>query len=304
MITIPPNLKKGDTIAITCPAGFMEAANIKTCVKTLQQWGFQVLIGKTVGSSSSNYFSGTDEERRDELQAMLDEPSIKAILCGRGGYGVTRIIEQLNFKAFQKNPKWIIGFSDITVLHAYLYSKCKVASLHAPMANAFNKGGAKGPYVQSLHHALMGKKNQYACKPYPKNRLGNATGILVGGNLALLAHLAGSSLLYKTKEAILFIEDVGEYLYNIDRMMIQLKRAGVLKNLAGLVIGGFTDCKDTTRPFGKKVEEIIHEHIAEYNYPVCFHFPVSHAKANVSLKVGMPVNMLVTAQKVVVKELS
>lgn len=303
MITIPPYLKKGDTIAITCPAGYMDAVNIKTCVKTLQQWGFQVLIGKTVGSNSSNYFSGTDEERRDELQAMLDEPSIKAILCGRGGYGVTRIIDQLSFKAFRKQPKWIIGFSDITVLHSYLFSKCKVASLHAPMANAFNKGGAKGPYVQSLYQALIGKKNQYTCKPYAKNRIGKASGILVGGNLALLAHLAGSSILYKTKDAILFIEDVGEYLYNIDRMLIQLKRAGVLKQLSGLVIGGFTDCKDTTRPFGKKVEDIIQEHIAEYDYPVCYHFPVSHAKANVALKVGMPISLRVTAQSVTMKEL-
>lgn len=303
MIKQPPFLKKGDTIAITCPAGYMEAANIKTCVKTLQGWGFQVLIGKTVGSDSTNYFSGTDEERRDELQAMLDEPSVKAILCGRGGYGVTRIIEQLNFTAFKKNPKWIIGFSDITVLHSYLFSKCKVASLHAPMANAFNKGGANGPYVQSLYKSITGKKNQYACKPYAKNKLGKATGALVGGNLALLAHLAGSSLLYKTKGAILFIEDVGEYLYNIDRMIIQLKRAGVLRQLSGLIIGGFTDTKDTVRPFGKKVEQIIAEHIVEYDYPVCFHFPVSHAKANVSLKVGLPVCLRVTNQSVTMTEL-
>ncbi len=303
MIKQPPFLKKGDTIAITCPAGYMEAANIKTCVQTLQKWGFQVLIGKTVGSDSTNYFSGTDEERRDELQAMLDEPSVKAILCGRGGYGVTRIIEQLNFTAFKKSPKWIIGFSDITVLHSYLFSKCKVASLHAPMANAFNKGGANGPYVQSLYKSITGKKNQYECKPYAKNKLGKATGALVGGNLALLAHLAGSSLLYKTKGAILFIEDVGEYLYNIDRMIIQLKRAGVLRQLSGLIIGGFTDTKDTVRPFGKKVEQIIAEHIVEYDYPVCFHFPVSHAKANVSLKVGLPVSLRVTNQSVTITEL-
>lgn len=303
MIKQPPFLKKGDTIAITCPAGYMEAANIKTCVKTLQGWGFQVLIGKTVGSDSTNYFSGTDEERRDELQAMLDEPSVKAILCGRGGYGVTRIIEQLNFTTFKKNPKWIIGFSDITVLHSYLFSKCKVASLHAPMANAFNKGGANGPYVQSLYKSITGKKNQYACKPYAKNKLGKATGALVGGNLALLAHLAGSSLLYKTKGAILFIEDVGEYLYNIDRMIIQLKRAGVLRQLSGLIIGGFTDTKDTVRPFGKTVEQIITEHIVEYDYPVCFHFPVSHAKANVALKVGLPVSLRVTNQSVTMREL-
>lgn len=304
MIKIPPYLKKGDTIAITCPAGYMEAKKIKTCVETLQQWGFQVMVGKTVGSKSTNYFSGTDEERRDELQALLDEPSIKAILCGRGGYGVTRIIDQLNFSAFKKNPKWIIGFSDITVLHAYLLTRCNTASLHAPMANAFNAGGVQLPYVQSLQKALKGTKAIYQCAPHAMNQTGKTKGILMGGNLALLSHLVGSNIMYKTKGAILFLEDVGEYAYNIDRMFIQLKRAGILSHLNGLILGGFTDRKDTTRPFGKTVEEILQEHIAEYNYPVCFGFPVSHDTPNYALKVGATVDLSITAKTVKLKEIA
>ena len=303
MIKIPPYLKKGDTIAITCPAGYMEINKIKTCVETLQQWGFQVMIGKTVGSKSTNYFSGTDEERKDELQALLDEPSIKAILCGRGGYGVTRIIDQLDFKTFKKNPKWIIGFSDVTVLHAHLLTKCKIASLHAPMANAFNDGGVKLPYVQSLQKALKGTKASYSCAPNTMNQLGKATGVLMGGNLALIAHLVGSSIMYKTKGAILFLEDVGEYAYNIDRMFIQLKRAGILNQLNGLILGGFTDRKDTTRPFGKSIEEMLKEHIAEFDYPVCFGFPVSHDTENYALKVGATFELRITAKTVKLKEI-
>lgn len=304
MITIPPYLKKGDTIAITCPAGYMEAQKIKTCVKTLQEWGFQVMVGKTVGSKSTNYFSGTDDERRDEFQALLDEPSIKAILCGRGGYGVTRIIDQLDFKTFKKNPKWIIGFSDITVLHAHVLSKCNTATLHAPMANAFNDGGAKLPYVQSLQKALRGTTLQYTCAPHNMNQMGKTTGVLIGGNLALIAHLVGSKMMFKTKGAILFLEDVGEYGYNIDRMFIQLKRAGLLNQLSGLILGGFTDRKDTTRPFGKTVEEIIQEHIAEFDYPICFGFPVSHDTENYALKVGASFELSVTPRLVRLKELS
>ncbi|WP_439505479.1 S66 peptidase family protein [Sediminibacterium sp.] len=303
MIKIPPYLKKGDTIAITCPAGYMEAEKIKTCVETLQQWGFQVMIGKTVGSKSTNYFSGTDEERKDELQALLDEPSIKAILCGRGGYGVTRIIDQLDFSSFKKSPKWIIGFSDITVLHAHLLTKCNTASLHAPMANAFNEGGVTLPYVQSLQKALKGTKASYSCAPNTMNQLGKAIGVLMGGNLALIAHLVGSKMMYKTKGAILFLEDVGEYAYNIDRMFIQLKRAGILSQLKGLILGGFTDRKDTTRPFGKTIEEILKEHIAEFDYPVCFGFPVSHDTENYALKVGATVELSITAKTVKLKEI-
>lgn len=284
MIKIPPYLKKGDTIGITCPAGYMVATKAQTCINTLQSWGFEVMVGKTLGSRSKNYFSGTDETRRDELQAMLDDENIKAILCGRGGYGVGRIIDQLDFTQFKKKPKWIIGFSDITVLHSHLYTKIKVASLHAPMASAFNDG--ENEFIQSLYKAITGKKARYSCKAHALNKYGVASGELVGGNLTLLAHLTGTPSDIKTKNKILFLEDIGEQIYNIDRMLYQLKRSGKLNELAGLVIGGFTDMEDTERPFGKKVYQVIKEITDDYDYPVCFNFPVSHNKENYALKVG------------------
>ena len=302
MITIPPYLKKGNTIGITCPAGFMAAEKAQTCIHILQQWGYEVMVGKTLGSSSNNYFSGNDEERRDELQAMLDDKNIHAILCGRGGYGVGRIIDQLDFKQFKKNPKWIIGFSDITVLHSHIYSNLKIATLHAPMASAFNHEGYKNEFVGSLQKALAAKKANYKTLGHPFNKPGNAEGELIGGNLSLLAHLTGTPSDIKTKNKILFIEDTGEYIYNIDRMLYQLKRSGKLDQLAGLLVGGFTDMKDTERPFGKSVYEVIDDIVAEYAYPVCFDFPVSHGKDNYALKVGVPYQLKVTGRQVQLKE--
>jgi muramoyltetrapeptide carboxypeptidase len=299
---IPPYLQKGDAIAITCPAGYMPLEKAQTCIDTLQQWGYDVLIGKTLGGNSKNYFSGTDEQRLNEFQAMLDATEVKAILCGRGGYGVGRIIEQLDFTQFKKHPKWIIGFSDITVLHAHINRNLKIATLHAPMAAAFNDGGYKNKYIQSLKHALQGLKANYTCKAHRLNQAGIAKGELIGGNLALLTHLTGTSSDINTKNKILFLEDIGEQHYNVDRMMIQLKRSGKFKHLAGLIIGGFTDMQDTQRPFGKKVHDIIKEHIAEYNYPVCFNFPVSHSKENYALKCGAVHELSVNAAQTILLE--
>ncbi|HRI24342.1 MAG TPA: LD-carboxypeptidase [Ferruginibacter sp.] len=296
MNKIPPYLQKGDTIGITCPAGYMTTAKADACIRTLQRWGFNVMVGKTLGSRSKNYFSAPDEQRRDELQAMLDDPTIHAILCGRGGYGVGRIIDQLDFTAFKKHPKWIIGFSDVTVLHAHLVTRLKTASLHAPMASAFNEG--ENQFIRAFKDAVTGKKATYRCKAHAYNRPGTATAELVGGNLSLLTHLTGTASDIQTANKILFLEDIGEYTYNIDRMMYQLKRSGKLDKLAGLVIGGFTDMKDTERPFGKKVYEVIREIVAGYRYPVCFGFPVSHGKENYALKVGVPYQLSVTKKGV------
>ena len=302
MITIPPYLKKGDTIGIVCPAGFMPFEKAQTCINTLQQWGYKVKIGKTLGNQF-HYFSGTDEERLQDLQQMLDDDSVQAILCGRGGYGVSRIIDALNFKRFKKNPKWIIGYSDITVLHAHLFTKLKIASLHSPMAAAFNDGGSENEFIQSLRKALTGRKMNYNCSSHVLNRKGKSDGVLVGGNLSLMVHLVGSASDVNTKNNILFLEDVGEYLYNIDRMFIQLKRSGKLDDLAGLVIGGFTDMKDTTIPFGQDVYDLIFDKIKEYNYPVCFDFPVSHCEKNYALKVGVEHSLNVDDKKVTLKEI-
>ena len=302
MITIPPYLKKGDTIGIVCPAGYMPFGNVKTCIEVLQQWGYKVIIGKTVGHQS-NYFSGTDEERLDDLQNMLDDKNVKAVLCARGGYGMSRIIDYIDFKKFKKDPKWLIGFSDITVLHSYVNQQLKIATLHAPMAGAFNENGYKNEYVLSLQKALKGNVSDYSCAIHPFNKIGEVTGELVGGNLSLIIHLMGSQFSYNTDHKILFLEDVGEYIYSIDRMLIQLKRAGLLENLAGLIIGGFTEMKDTTIPFGQDVYDVINFHLDDYRYPVCFDFPVSHATRNYALKVGVMHTLKVANQKVSLKEI-
>ncbi len=302
MIKTPPYLQKGDTIGLVCPAGFMPVEKVSECIRVLNEdWGFTTKVGNTVGRQY-HYFSGTDEERLEDFQHMLDDDNVKAILCARGGYGLSRIIDKIDFKKFKANPKWIIGFSDITILHSHIYRNYYISTLHAPMANAFNEEGYKNEFVQSLRHALEGKKIKYQVKPHEFNKKGEAIGELVGGNLALLAHLAGTDSDLKTKGRILFIEDVGEYLYNIDRMLYQLKRSGKLDKLAGLVIGGFTDMKDTERPFGQTVHEIIRDAVAEYDYPVCFDFPVSHEKENYALKTGVGYKLKVGKNKVVLEE--
>jgi muramoyltetrapeptide carboxypeptidase len=301
-MTIPTYLKKGDTIAITCPAGFMPKEKITVCVERLQTEGYKVVIGKTVGSKSTNYFSGTDKERLAEMQQYLDDKNVKAILCGRGGYGTGRIIDQLNFTKFVQHPKWIIGFSDITLLHSHIFSNYKIATLHAPMAAAFANAAHNHANVLSLLAALKGNKNNYTTKANKLHKIGDAKGKLVGGNIALLANAVGTASDINTKNCILFIEDIGEQLYAIDRMMYQLKRSGKLKNLAALIVGDFSDMQDTDRPFGKTIYDIIHDIVAEYNYPVCYGFPVGHGNENVALKVGVKYNLSVTKKGAMLME--
>jgi muramoyltetrapeptide carboxypeptidase len=283
---LPPSLQPGDTIGIVCPAGYMPIENVSECVRVLNSlWGFTVKVGKTVGNQYNN-FSGTDAERIADLQEMLDDENIKAILCGRGGYGTGRIIDALDFSKYCQRPKWIIGFSDITVLHAHILSNYNIAGIHAPMAAAFKENGYLNDYVGSLHAFLIGKKAHYVVPSNPLNRLGHAEGVLIGGNLTMIAHLIGTPSGYNAHNKILFLEDIGEYLYNIDRMMYQLKRSGILADLKGLIVGGFTDSKDTNTPFGKTAEEIINDIVAEYSFPVAFGFPVSHSTENYALVVG------------------
>lgn len=303
MSKIPPYLQKGDTIGIVAPSGYMPIEKMQTCIDTLDSWGYNVQMGATTHSSSQNYFSGTDEERLNDLQQMMDDRNIKAILCARGGYGMSRIIDQINFKKFRTHPKWIIGFSDITVLHSHLFTNYKIVSLHAPMAAAFNDGEANNPYILSLKDALEGKPAHYECPAHGFNKSGEAKGQLIGGNLSLLAHLVGSRSGFKGRKKILFLEDIGEYLYNIDRMLLQLKRSGKLDKLAGLIIGGFSDSKDTERPFGKPVYDVIYEQVNKFDFPVCFGFPVSHEKENYALKVGGKYKLSVSNESVVLQEI-
>ncbi len=302
MIKIPPYLKKGDTIGLVCPAGYMPVEKVQTCLDVLQEWGYRVKIGKTVGGGSATYFSGTDEERLADFQQMLDDDAIKVVLCARGGYGTGRIIDMIDFTKFRKQPKWIVGYSDVTVLHSHIYSHFYISTLHAPMAGAFNDDGFKNEFVRSLKNALEGKKLKYKCDVHEFNRKGEAVGELVGGNLALLAHLVGTDSDIKTRGKILFLEDVGEQLYNIDRMLHQLKRSGKLARLAGLIFGGFTESKDTDRPFGQSVHEILHEIVKEYDFPVCYDFPVSHTDRNYALKIGVGYKLKVGKSKVTLEE--
>jgi len=302
MITTPPYLKPGDTIGLFCPAGYMPVEKVQACTSMLQQWGYQVKTGNTVGSASENYFSGSDEERLADLQQMMDDDSVHAILCARGGYGLTRIIDRINFRKFREQPKWIIGFSDVTVLLSHMDTNYHISTLHAPMAGAFNDPDRENKFLLSLRKAIEGRRISYQTDPHSFNRKGEAVGELIGGNLALLAHCIGTDSDIKTKGKILFIEDIGEYLYNIDRMMYQLRRAGKFKKLGGLIVGGFTDSKDTERPFGLKAEEIIRDVVSEYDFPVCFGFPVSHGKENYALKIGVGYKLRVGKSRVSLSE--
>jgi muramoyltetrapeptide carboxypeptidase len=282
---IPPYLKQGDLIGILCPSGYMPFEKAQRCIDALEKWGFKVHVGKTLGNQF-NYFSGTDEERLNDFQVMLDDENIKAVLCARGGYGLSRIIDDINFEKFIQNPKWIIGYSDITLLHAHIYSNFNIASLHAPMAAAFNEIKESENFIQSIFDSLTGKQQSYKIASHHLNRIGICKGELIGGNLAILAHIIGSKTDINTKNKILFLEDISEYKYNIDRMLMQLKRAGKLDALAGLIVGSFSDIKDTIIPFGQDIYEIIYDKVKEFDYPVCFDFPVGHVKENYALKVG------------------
>lgn len=302
MTIIPPYLKPGDTIGIVCPSGYMPEEKYQTCIQTLTQWGFKVVLGKTPGHQF-HYFAGTDKERQKDLQHMMDNKRINAILCARGGYGMGRIIDQLDFSRFKHHPKWIIGFSDITVLHSHLFSQYKIASLHAPMAAAFNDGEFTNQYIRSLHDALLGNKADYRTEGNAFDQKGDTKGILMGGNLSLLVNVIGTPSDINTRNKILFIEEVGEYIYGVDRMMYQLKRSGKLDNLKGLIIGRFSDMKDTTIPFGETVEKAIKDMVKKYDYPVCFGFPVSHNKENYALKVGVKYKLHVGKNAVELKEM-
>ncbi|MCX6208896.1 MAG: LD-carboxypeptidase [Bacteroidetes bacterium] len=298
----PSYLKKGDTIGILCPSGYIPLDKVQICIETLHKWGYTVFVGKTVGHQNS-YFSGTDDERLLDLQQMLNDANIKAILCARGGYGLSRIIDKIDFKYFIKNPKWIVGYSDVTLLHSHINTNLKIATLHSPMAAAFNDDGYKNEYVTSLQKALKGNKAKYSCNPHHLNKTGKVTAELVGGNLCMMAHSIGSTSSYKTKNKILFIEDIGEYIYNIDRMLWQLKRAGFFENILGIVVGGFTDIKDTTIPFGKTIEEVLAEHFNHLNIPIAYHFPVGHQTKNYALKIGGTYTLTITNKQTTLAEI-
>jgi muramoyltetrapeptide carboxypeptidase len=284
----PPFLKKGDKIGVVAPARKILLEEIQPAIDILESWGLEVVSGKNL-FHQDNQFSGTDAERVADLQNMLDDTSIKAVISARGGYGALRIIDSLDFKKFKKHPKWVVGYSDITVLHSHI-NKLGVQTLHATMPINFTKNKEA---TETLYKALFGRKINYKVKLHSLNKKAKGVktssvveGELVGGNLSLLYALAGSKSDIDTKGKILFIEDLDEYLYHVDRMMLQLKRSGKLKSLKALVVGGMTDMKDNTIPFGKTAEEIILDAVKEYNYPVVFGFPAGHIDENFALYFG------------------
>jgi len=293
---IPPYLKKGDLIGITCSSSKMDQQAAEYAAGVISSWGYQVHLGITVGTSFHN-FSAPDELRLEELQDMLDDPDIKAIIFGRGGYGLVCILDDLDFKKFRKHPKWICGYSDITVLHTHIHQQYGIPTIHSMMCSGIRPDTAENEYVESLRLALKGTPYRYACAPHDLNRTGKATGQLIGGNLSLLANLSGTDSQPNTKGKILFLEDISEYRYNVDRMMYNLKRAGWLEDLAGLVVGSFTDSKETETPFGQTEYEIIRNIVQDYDYPVCFGFPVGHTNENYALKIGLTHELHVTARQ-------
>lgn len=280
----PENLKKGDRIRIIAPAGKVQKDKVLPGIELLQDNGYEVLIGKHVLDRNFQY-SGSDQQRANDLQEAINDQQTKAIICARGGYGSVRIIEKLDFSPLLKNPQWLVGFSDVTVLHSIL-NKLGLASIHGAMPAFFLENKKPTRSFLSLIELLSTGKSQVETAAHSLNRAGVCSGELVGGNLSLLYSLQGTPWQLETSGKILLIEDLSEYLYHLDRMMQNLRLTGQLKNLAGLVVGGFTDMKDNESPFGKSAYEIILESVKDYQFPVCFDFPVGHIPKNLSLMLG------------------
>jgi len=276
------DLNIGDKIGIISTARKISLEELKPSIKLLEEWGLKVVFGKNL-FEEDNQFSGTVSQRSSDLQSMIDDDSIKAILCARGGYGTVQIIDKVDFSHLIKNPKWIIGYSDVTVLHSHLH-QLGITSLHATMPINFEKNTPKA--LESLKSALFGLSDLTEINHHHFNRFGKVEGEIVGGNLSILYSLLGSDSDINTEGKILFIEDLDEYLYHVDRIMMNLKRNGKLKNLKALIIGGMSDMNDNTIPFGKTAEEIILEYIKEFDFPVCFNFPAGHLDDNRCIRLG------------------
>ncbi|MDR0207436.1 MAG: LD-carboxypeptidase [Bacteroidales bacterium] len=280
---IPPYLNAGDTIGIVAPARKVTRNEIEFAIRWWEEKGFRIVLGKNLFNEHYHY-AGTDMERAEDLQNMLDDSSINAIFCARGGYGTMRIIDKLEFLSFIIEPKWICGFSDITTLHSHINKVCDIATIHSTMPFTMTQTNLQN--LETLFQTLIGQPPVYEFKSHPLNRPGSFSGQLTGGNLSILYALSKSVSEMDTTHKILFIEDTDEYLYHIDRMILQLKRAGKLEKLAGLLVGSFTKIKDNDIGFGYSYEQIIREQCEEYDFPIAFNFPAGHGEQNVALKMG------------------
>jgi muramoyltetrapeptide carboxypeptidase len=289
----PPFLQPGDTIYITAPAKAIEESVVLEAKKTLETWGLNVRVAPHCLGRAA-YFSGTDAERLADFQHGLDDPSIKAILCARGGYGCVRIVEELDWTAFQQNPKWIVGFSDVTVFHQKI-NQLGVESIHAIMPLGFTEGSLEAK--ETLHKALFGETIIMEASPVKENCMGTAKGSLIGGNMTIIYSLIGTELSYTFKNKILFIEDIGEHIYKVDRMLHAFKLAGIFNQISGLILGGFTEMEDTDVPFGKTIEELILEQVVDLGIPVAFNVPIGHIPDNQAVVVGRTVTLTVNQTK-------
>lgn len=299
MIT-PPYLKHGDTIGIIAPARKISPTEIENSVNVFKSWGLKVVEGKNL-FNEFHQFSGTDIQRTDDFNKMIYDDNIKAIICARGGYGTIRIIDNIDLDYFAKKPKWIAGYSDITVLHAHINNLLNIETIHSIMPINFSTDNEVRLSIDSLKNAFFGENIKHLSYNHILNKKGESTGQIIGGNLSILYALSGTPSDIKTDNKILFIEDIDEYLYHIDRMMFNLKRSGKLQNLKGLIVGGMTDIKDNEIPFGYTAEEIILQAVQEYDYPVCFGFPSGHQPLNLALIMGRKINLLVDDNNVIVK---
>jgi muramoyltetrapeptide carboxypeptidase len=286
----PPYLNKGDKIAVICPASYI-SVDLTEAYDVLKNWGLEPIIYPSV-TAQFNQFAGSDELRAEDFQAALDNPEIKAIIAGRGGYGCVRIIDKIDFTKFEKSPKWIIGFSDVTAIHSHIQRQYQIPTIHGQMVKSFLDASRES--MDTLYNALFGKNADinYSYTEYP-NRPGTAQGILTGGNLALLHSILASSSDVNYNGKILFLEDVGESHYNIDRMLWALKRAGKLDKLQALIVGGFTELKDSDPAFGQRYEDIIMDKVREFDYPVAFGFPSGHIVDNRALMFGKEVKLTI-----------
>lgn len=287
-MSTPPNLKKGDTIAIVATARKNIVDNLKPAIALATSWGLNVVIGKTIGLDD-NQLAGTDEQRAADFQEMMDNPNIQAIWCVRGGYGTARMVDLIDFSRFIHHPKWVVGFSDITVLHSHL-NTLGIASIHGIMPVNVEK--ASPEVEETLRKSLFGEHLNYTIPFENENKLGEAKGELIGGNLSILYSLMGSKSQVNCKGKILFLEDLDEYLYHIDRMMLSLKRCGCFEELNGLVVGSFTKMHDNEIPWGKTAHQIILDSTKNYNFPIVFNFPAGHIHNNNSLIFGKSVSLL------------
>ncbi len=279
----PSNLKQGDKIAIVSTARKLSLEELQHGIEVVKSWGLEVVLGANL-FQVDNQFAGTTEQRTADFQQALNDESIKAILCARGGYGTVKIIDELDFSQFIKAPKWIIGYSDVTVLHNHINQNFNIQTLHAAMPFGFNDNTTEA--LNSIKKVLFGEELIYQFNTTDLNKNGVGEGLLVGGNLSIIYSLTGTKSQLNTNGRILFLEDLDEYLYHIDRMMMNLDRAGMLKDLAGLVVGGMTGMNDNTVAYGKTAKEIILETVSKYNYPVCFDFFAGHVDDNRALPMG------------------